>query len=155
VKITVHRPELELSPSLAHLDLEALSRAPRAEFEVGYIQTGDCRCCRRHVLAVVRRGMVVDFRVDACDDRDAVSPTPELVRVIRLARRRVAKRGARAPRLPIPVRVFVSQAALVTIGILFCFQFCMFGFCVNCCQRLDIDGDVVCGRIIIDTTVPS
>jgi hypothetical protein len=35
-----------------------------------------------------------------------------------------------------------------------CVQICVFGFCMTCCRRIDLDDDEgVCGRVTIDTTV--
>ena len=51
--------------------------------------------------------------------------------------------------------VFVSDAAPLTVKVLVCIQICLFGFCITCCRRTDIpDGDIFCGRLTIDTTVP-
>jgi hypothetical protein len=152
-KVTARRAEVELAPSLAHLDVDSLARAARAEFDVGYVQTGDCACCRRRVTAVVRRGMVTDLRVEGCSDGEGVKPTPDLVRAMRLAQQRVAKRGPRDPKLPVPVATFVAQAAPLTIKTLVCIQICVFGHCFTCCTRTDIpNGPTFCGRVTIDTT---
>jgi hypothetical protein len=55
------------------------------------------------------------------------------------------------PTLPTTVSFFFSELAISVKG-LTCFEICIFGWCVACCTRTDIDADWFCGRLTIDTT---
>ena len=144
VRVEVRRPKFERSAALAYIDLAKLARAARAEFEVGHFET---RCCRRTVLAVVRRGVVTALRVPACAECKAVRLTTERQALLRLARRRI---GARERRFrPMPVAQFIRRAAeLPRLGE--CHEVCfitIFGYdiCWFCC---DVGGRPDCSIVI-------
>ena len=63
IKVTARPTKLHRSDNLAYLDIEKLSRALKAEFEVGYIKEGKTR---RAVLAVVKKGMVIGLHLEDC-----------------------------------------------------------------------------------------
>ncbi len=139
IRVEVRRPKFERSASLAYIDVVRLGRAARAEFEVGHIETG---CCRKTVLAVVRRGVVTALRVEACAHCKPVRLTPELQTLLNVARRRIGRRRV-GPFRPMPVVQFTSRA-IETIIIGTCHEFCFitvwgYSLCMVCC---DLFGDV-------------
>ena len=83
VKVAVERPEFELLDAVSHLDVAALERAARAEIEVGYVESA---CCRQLVRAVIRKGMVIELKVEPCAG-EALEPSPDLLRLLEAARR--------------------------------------------------------------------
>ena len=127
IRVEVRRPKFERSVSLAHIDVAKLSRASRAEFEVGHFETG---CCRKAVLAVVRRGMVTALRVEPCAQCKPVRLTPELQAVLKVARRRIGRRRD-GPFRPMSVARFMSQAAGLVAD---CYWICIYRFCLYCCK---------------------
>ena len=74
MRVEVRRPKFVRSASLAYIDAARVARAACAEFEVGHFDAG---CCRKAVLAVVRRGMVTALRVEACAECKPVRLTPD------------------------------------------------------------------------------
>jgi hypothetical protein len=148
VKVAVETPEFELLDAVSHLDVAALERAARAEIEVGYVASA---CCRQLVRAVIRKGMVVEMKVEPCAG-EALKASPELVRLLEAARRTVG-RGGRPGRLPMPIAAFLASAARISVQVLVCVRICFFGVCVNCCH-LEGSDDWICGRVTIDTTKP-
>jgi hypothetical protein len=132
IRVEVRRPKFERSVSLAHIDVAKLSRAARAEFEVGHLEAG---CCRKAVLAVVRRGMVTALRVEACAQCKPVRITPELQALLKVAQRRIGRRRD-GPFRPMSVVQFMSKA-IESIIVGTCSEFCLtiggYGFCVVCC----------------------
>ena len=131
-RVEVRRPKFERSASLAYIDAAKLARAARAEFEVGHIEAG---CCRKAVLAVVRRGMVTVLRVEACAQCKPVRITPELQALLKVAQRRIGRRRD-GPFRPMSVAQFMSRTA-ETIIVGTCSEFCLtiggYGVCVVCC----------------------
>lgn len=148
VKVAVETPEFELLDAVSHLDVAALERAAKAEIEVGYVESG---CCRQLVRAVIRKGMVVELKVEPCAGEE-LEPSPDLVRLLEAARR-TAGRGTRPGRLPLPVATFLASAALVTVDVLVCVRVCFLGVCATCCQLQGSD-QWTCGRVTIDGTKP-
>jgi hypothetical protein len=148
VKVAVERPEFELLDAVSHLDVAALERATRAEIELGYVENA---CCRQLVRAVIRKGMVVELKVEPCAG-EALEPSPDLVRLLEAARRKAGRRG-RPGRLPMPVAGFLASAALISVDVLVCVRICFLGWCATCCQ-LQGNDDWICGRVTIDTTKP-
>lgn len=147
VKIEIREAQLTPLESLKHLDVAKLKKAARAEVELGHIEGG---CCSQLVRAVIRKGMVTDIAIDQCPD--AAKVTPDLARLLNKARRKAkAALGGRTDSLPMPVETFFANVAL-SIKTLVCHQICLFGWCITCCTRTDIDNDWYCGRITIDTT---
>ena len=147
VRFEVRQPAFHLLASLRQLDIDKLSRAASARFEVGYFEVGDCR---QLVRAVVRRGMVTGIEADPCPGDEQEQPSAELVRVLTAAGRRAGP-GGPPVRFPIPVARFVSNAQALTIRKMVCYEICFFGWCTYCCQVED--GPWICGKkITIDTT---
>lgn len=138
MRVEVRRPKFERSASLAHIDVAKLARAARAEFEVGYLEAG---CCRKTVLAVVRRGMVTALRVAACAQCKQVRLTPELRALLNVTQRRTGRRRDR-PFRPMSVGQFMGGAAeRIVEGP--CREICfitIFGYdlCVLCCDWGDL-----------------
>jgi len=149
VKIEIRQAVITPLKSVAQLDIGKLERAARAEVELGYIEGG---CCRQLVRAIVRKGMVTDLAVEPCPETMSRRAGPELVRLLKVAQRRArAAAGGRRPTLPTPVAAFLGNLALSVKG-LSCFEICLFGWCIACCTRTDIDADWICGKLTIDTT---
>ena len=148
IRVEVRRPKFERSASLAYIDVAKLGRAARAEFEVGHFEAG---CCRRTVLAVVRRGVVTTLRVEACAECKPVRLTPERQALLRFARRRIGSpRDVRFR--PMPVAQFMSgAAALPLLGE--CHEICFitiwgYDVCWFCC---DVGGRSYCSIVIHPT----
>ena len=132
IRVEVRRPKFERSASLAYIDVAKLARAARAEFEVGHIEAG---CCRKAVLAVVRRGMGMALRVDPCAQCKSVRLTPELQAMLRVAQRRTGRRRD-GPFRPMSVAQFMSRTVeLIVEGTCseFCLIFAGYGVCFVCC----------------------
>ncbi len=132
IRVEVRRPKFERSASLAYIDVAKLGRAARAEFEVGHFEAG---CCRKAVLAVVRRGVVTALRVEACEECKPVRLTPELQTMLNVAGRRIGRRRD-APFRPMPVAQFMTGVAYTIIeGTCseVCFTIGGYGACVVCC----------------------
>jgi len=143
--VEVRRPRFKQSRLLAYVDVGKLSRAARAEFEVGHFEAG---CCRTTVLAVVRRGTVTALRLEGCAERKPVRITPELKAVLKNAERRI-RRGGDRPFRPMPVSQFIGSAAgLIIEG--GCSEFCIitvwgYTLCVICCR---VNGARFCVPIV-------
>ena len=148
VRVEVRKPKFERSASLAYVDAAKLTRAARAEFEVGHFKTDGCR---QAVLAVVRRGMVTGLRVEGCAGRKPVRPTPELQRLLSGAQRRIRRRGDK-PFRPVSVVQFLGRSRVAeTIIEEGCQEFCIitiFGhdICIICCKAAG--GPWYCGPIV-------
>jgi hypothetical protein len=132
IRVEIRQPKFERSASLAYIDIAKLARAARAEFEVGHFEAG---CCRKAVLAVVRRGMVTALRVEACAQCKPIRVTPELQAMLKVAQRRISRRRD-GPFRPVSVAQFMHGAAeLIIEGT--CSEVCLtvggYGFCVVCC----------------------
>ncbi len=130
IRVEVRRPKFERSASLAYLDVAKLTRAARAEFEVGHFEAG---CCRKMVRAVVRKGMVTALRVEPCAQCKSIRLTPELQSMLKVAQRRIGRRGDR-PWRPMSVVQFMS-VAYVWID---CHEICVtiwgHRVCLFCCK---------------------
>jgi len=154
VQVTAERPEFELLDAVSHLDVAALARKARAEIEIGYVHSG---CCRQLVRAVVRKGMVTALKVQPCAGDESKRAPADLAAVLKAAQRRIAPRGGgggRPHHLPMPVASFLARAPVITVDTITCVRICIFGVCVTCCEHLG-NPDWICGRITIDTRVPS
>jgi hypothetical protein len=133
--VEVRRPKFKRSRVLAYLDVAKLTRAVRAEFEVGHFETG---CCRMTVLAVVRKGIVTALRLKGCTDCKPVRLTPELQAALKIARRRIRRGRDRRPFRPVPVSQLVGSA----LGMIIdggCEEYCFitilgYRLCVLCCK---------------------
>ncbi len=132
--VEVRQPRFERSASFAYLDIAKLTRAARAEFEVGHFEAG---CCRKTILAVVRRGMVTTFRVEGCAQCKPVRLTPELQAVLKIARRRIGRRRD-GPFRPMSVAQFCGGTVdSIIVGP--CHEICFitilgYELCVFCCD---------------------
>ncbi len=149
VKVRVRQPEFKVLESVRHLDVAELARAANAEIELGYVKTD---CCRQLVRAIIQKGNVAQIQVEAFSEGDRTPMSPELARLLKVAQRRASARRSGSPRFPMPVAEFFKEAEAFTVKTLFCFELCLFGWCIQCCQRTDIGGDWYCGRLTIDTT---
>ncbi len=154
-KVEVRQPEFERLGSVRHLDVNALSRAAKAEIELGYVNT----CCDRQMLrAVISKGMVTGLRVDAPAQKNRSSISPEFAKMFKEARKAALKSRPAGPRFPLPLKEFLkTSVADLEIQTLVCIRICLWGsFCITCCVRTDIpDSDPICGHVTIDTTKPS
>lgn len=134
IRVEVRRPKFARSASLAYIDVAKLARVARAEFEVGHFETG---CCRKAVLAVVRKGTVTALRVEACAQCQPVRLTTELQAMLKAAQRQMGRRRDR-PFRPMPVAQFMSRvAATIVEGT--CSEVCWtiggYGVCFTCCGQ--------------------
>jgi hypothetical protein len=129
LKVTVRRPSLERASSLKYLDAGRLARAVKAEFEFGHLTAG---CCRRSVYALVRKGMVVGFRMEGCTECKSVRLSTEIRSLIRAAQRRLGDPPDREWR-PVPVVEFLQNTATIVIEGT-CYLFCIWGICIFCCS---------------------
>jgi hypothetical protein len=148
VHVTVSKPQFELLASIKELDLAKLAKAARADIEIGYVK-GDC--CQQLVRATIRKGMVTGLVVDPCSDRKPERAPPELIRLLKTAKRRIGG-SKRPPKFPMPVASFMSNARIISVDTITCIQICIFGWCIQCCEALQIPGEWFCGRVIVDTT---
>ena len=145
MRVRVQQPEVEILASVKHLDVNELARAARAEIELGYVKTN---CCHQLIRAVVRKGMVTRLVVEPPSKRGGTRVSPELRRMLNAARRRASPRRQPGP-LPMPVAPFLANAARFSIQTIWCFQICIFGWCIACC----VNGDIwFCGKVTIDGT---
>jgi hypothetical protein len=126
--VQVRQVPFEPFESIRHLDVDRLSRAARARFEVGQFEGG---CCRRVVHAVVRKGMVTELEIEPCTKQTPM--TPELRKTVKAATKALAKRRPGSKRLPMPVRAFLASPSALTIDTWGCFMICIFGWCLICC----------------------
>ena len=147
-RVEVRKPAFRRSPILRYLDMLKLTRATRAEVEVGHFETG---CCRTTVLAVVRKGIVKALRLEGCAECKPVRFTPELQKMLTIAQRRFGGRGR--PFRPMPVAQLMSTALgeIIDGG---CEEFCFitilgYEVCVLCCTWA---GQRWCGPIIKPTS---
>lgn len=148
VRVEVRRPKFERSASLAYVDPAKLTRATRAELEVGHFETDGCR---QAVLAVVRKGMVTGLRVEGCTGHKPIRLTPELQRMLSSAQRRIRRRRNR-PFRPMPLAEFLGKRSVAELVIEEgCQEFCIitiFGhdICLICCKT--VGGPWYCGPIV-------
>ena len=145
VLIEVRRPKFEPFASLRQLDLEKLASAELAKIELGYVKT---ECCQQLVKAIVRKGIVTEVQVQPCDEAGRIKPSSELRKVIAAALKRAARGNPRPPKFPMTFPAMLES--LLSITTITCVQICIFGWCIACCQTPA--GDVICGRLTIDTT---
>jgi hypothetical protein len=146
-RVDVRRPKFERSASLAYVDVAKLARTARAEFEVGHFEAG---CCRKAVLAVVRRGMVTTLHAEACTECKSIRITPGLQALLKVARRRIGRRR-HGPFRPMSVVQFVGTAETIVEGTCseICFTVGGYGVCFVCCDW----GPRVCFiRIVVPTS---
>jgi hypothetical protein len=133
IRVEVRRPKFARSASLAYIDVAKVARTARAEFEVGHFEAG---CCRKAVLAVVRRGMVTALRMPACAQCKPVRLTPELQAMINAVRRRIGPLRGR-PFRPMTVAQFMSGVAGLIINAtcsLTCITVWGHVLCLFCCD---------------------
>lgn len=122
--VKVRFPKLEVSPGLKYLDIEALSRAPKAKIDVGVYKV---RGCVRHVQAVVEAGMVTGVEVDRCSDM--IPAGPELAALLGAILKR-SGRGGPSQRKPVPLKQYLATVGKEDEGNCFDFEFLSFsGFC--------------------------
>jgi hypothetical protein len=131
MKVEIREPEFEPMKSLAALDVKRLSKGNH-KVEVGFLKGG---CCRNLVRAVIRNGMVTGFEAEACKETTrSAPPSPELVRVLQQARRKIAP-GRKWE--PIPVAQLVRSSASALQGLIIvgggCIFICAWGHCIMCC----------------------
>lgn len=129
VTVEARRPRFEPLGSLGSLDLEKLSKGSH-KIEVGFFAGG---CCSKLVRAVVKNGVVTGVEIEPC--KDSKKPTKELAAILDAAAK--ALPGAGKKWEPVPLRMFVGNAAgLIDIngG---CIQICIFNHCLTCCFSWD------------------
>ena len=147
--VEVRPTEFEPLASLRSVDVDRLSRGNH-KVEIGVVKGG---CCNKLVRATVRNGMVTGFDVERCKDTKRASP--ELLRLMKEATRRVAPDGGTRFQ-PVPVGDFFESAAMgLTIGVTTCITICIFGTCYHCCSATRTgDPDItVCGTFPDRTVV--
>jgi hypothetical protein len=131
VELEITEIPIKTFDSIRYLDVERLSRAAHARFEVGTFEAG---CCRRVAHAVVQKGMVTKLELEPC--KKAVHVTPDIKRVIQAAHKKLAAQRSGTTSLPIPVSEFLAGP----IGPIFegwiCIKICGFGHCITCCIHI-------------------
>ena len=126
VPVKVKRLKIQRAASLAYLDIDKLSRAARAEFDLGYVKAGDRRSA---VQAIVRKGMVVGLRTELCANCRPARMTAELRQLLKAVSRRIGG-GARPPARGVPVAVFLRQQQPERSE---CYMICWWFTCFICC----------------------
>lgn len=143
--VEIRTPDFEPLASLDSLDVDRLSKGSH-KIEIGVVKGG---CCSKLVRATIRKGMVTGIEVEPCKDTERASP--ELLRVVKEARRRIAP-DAGTEFQPVPVAEFVgSPAVMLKIIVKTCTTICIFGTCYQCCTETISGGGVggtieVCGH---------
>jgi len=130
LKVDVYRSRFEPLKSIRHLDLNRLARTARTEIELGHFESG---CCQRFVRAEIRKGMVTKIVLEPCTEQAKIKRTPELTRLVKAASRRAVQKRRRAPRFPLPVREFMSNARAILEETIYCIHICFLGHCLWCC----------------------
>ena len=144
-RVDVELAQFKVLASVRHLDVAKLAREGSTSIEVGFFETD---CCHRMVRAVVRKGMVTELLLEPCDDKKMQAPSPELVRLFELARRRLP-RARRSFRGPMPLAEFLDDVAALTVETITCIRICILGFCFVCCTTKIPNLPVVCGEKVI------
>jgi hypothetical protein len=132
VAFTVREAPFRTFDTLKQLDVQRLTRAARARFEVGWFESG---CSQRIVHAIVEKGRVTRLEIEPCPH--SVRMSAELRSVAQAARKALAARRRTAHSLPVSVEHFLSNAAAFRIDIWGCFTICGFGYCLECCFGFD------------------
>lgn len=130
-QVQISSPEFDFSPSLAHLDVERLSKAASTEIEVGSVKSN---CGRQTLRAFIRKGKVTALYADPCADSKPASP--DQVRLIKAALSKVAGPNGPPKWKPVPVAYFLQNAERLTINGWICIKICIFGHCLFCCAYL-------------------
>jgi hypothetical protein len=130
VKVEVYQPKSEVLESTRHLNIEKLKRSARAEIEVGHVAT---QSCRQLVRARIRKGMVAELVLEPCAEREPIRITPEIARLLKAARQRVARKRRRAPRFPMPVEEFLQDTKAALDETMICVHICIWRYCFDCC----------------------
>jgi hypothetical protein len=131
VEVEVTEVALRTFDSVRHLDLERLSRAAHARFEIGTFESG---CCRRVAYAVVKRGMVTKLELEPC--KKSVRLTPDVKRAVQMAVKKLAANRSGATTLPVPVSVFLAGPLGPYFSGWMCIKICCFGHCLTCCIHI-------------------
>lgn len=151
VSVKVTNLPIKYFASLRNLDLEKVAKASAANVELGLLRTG---CGEQIVHAVLRKGRVTEVRVAPCKKKKESRPlSPEMQKIFAAAQKRIPKpKRSAGGRLPMPVKRFFSQAALLRINaVIVCYQFCSMNRCIDCCYNLQTH-IWFCGTVWIDTT---
>jgi len=105
LKATIKRVPFQVSPSVAYLDADKLSKAAKAEINVGFFQYGGSR---RNATAIIKKGMVERVQIEGC--AECKPATPHLVRILKKA---LGYSGQpRKPR-PVPVVEFLRDPIVI------------------------------------------
>ncbi len=132
VKVTVREAPFRTFQALRSLDVQRLEQAARAQFEVGWFESG---CGQRIVHAVVEQGRVTRLELEPCSD--VVRLSPELKSLVQAARKALKPGRGGGLRKPVALKSFLSNAQGLTIEVFGCFTICVFGYCLSCCFGLD------------------
>lgn len=138
VQVEISRPELELSPSLSHLDVAQLSKAASAEIEIGSIKSD---CCRQRVRASIRKGKVTALYAEPC--AASRPPSADLAKLVKAARRKATGQDKPPKWKPMPVADFLQNVSALSGDAWGCVRICILGFCFLCCSHL-VGGRTVC-----------
>jgi hypothetical protein len=144
--VEVRPLKIERLASLGYLDVEKLSRATKAEFEVADV-VADKK--RYSVRATVRNGIVTGLQGKGCAGCKPVKMSPQLRELLAAARRRVGTNARRFQ--PIPIREFLKQIRDEVIVFQF-YWVCTPFFCIICVctddDDDDGDGECICDYFI-------
>lgn len=130
-QVEISRPEVELSPSIALLDVERLSKAASAEIEFGAVKGG---CCAQSLRASIRKGKVTAIYAEPCAESKPASP--EVARLIKAALSKVTGPDGPPKWKPVPVAEFLQEAVNLSGNAWVCIRICIFGYCLFCCSYL-------------------
>jgi hypothetical protein len=131
VDMQVYLPKFEPLNSLKFLDYRRYERGTH-KVEVGFLLGG---CCRKLVRAIVKKGMVTAFEVEACKESKPASPG--MTAILEEARQQIlAKAGDWQP---VPLTDFAKISAIDVFPSIGCFDVCEASaiFCYTCCFGLN------------------
>ncbi|MBA2547338.1 MAG: hypothetical protein H0V16_02625 [Burkholderiaceae bacterium] len=125
VSVTVQRLGIQRADSVKYLDVAKLSRAAKAEFELGHIKI---KGRKSTVRAVVRKGMVVAIRSELCAECQPEKLSRDLLALLEVVRRKIGSDGG--SRRPVSVATFLQQQMPERSE---CHLICFWGMCFTCC----------------------
>jgi len=148
IRVTVRETKFKWLDSARHLDIASLGKAPRAEVEVGEVET---ECCQHLVRAVIRNGMVTGLDMEPISKEARTPVSPELRKLLEVVKRKLQARRPPRPRFPMPVPKFFAadMDGGTSITVITCIQICVLGWCIACCFHGDV---AICGKVTVDGT---
>ena len=105
LKATIKRIPFQVSPSVAYLDAAKLSKAAKAEINIGFFQYGGSR---RNATAIIKKGMVERVQIESC--AQCKPATPQVLRILKKA---LGGSGQPKKLRPVPVVEFLRDPTLI------------------------------------------